>query len=237
MTRARKTWTLSVVALGSLALLTTACTGGEGRAQQADQATVPSDPDVVNSRADRARALGDSAAPITVHEISDFECPYCERFYRQTWPTLDSLYVQQGLLQYVWHVFPNPNHPRAWPASEAAFCAGAVGKFWPMHDRLFENQSAWSQAQDPVEVFVGYAREMGIEAESFRTCLVQDLPAAFIIRDYSAVARAGIQGTPFFSIRPRSGDAIALQGAQPLTRFRTVLDSLLRTQGVEPPGS
>lgn len=231
-----RTRMLALAAIAALPALA-ACSGGEGQAQQTGDATVPSDPNVVSSRADRSRTLGDSTAPILVHEISDFQCPYCQRFYRQTWPTLDSLYVERGLVQYVWHVFPSPNHSRAWPASEAAFCAGAVGKFWPMHDRLFENQSAWTQAEEPVDLFVDYAREMGIDTESFRNCLIQDLPAPFIIRDYSGAARAGIQGTPFFSVRPRGGSSVAIQGAQPTNRFRTVLDSLLRVQGVEPPGS
>ena len=223
-----------VAAVAALVLLA-GCSGGETRAQQADDATVPSDPEVVSSRADRSRALGDTAAPITIHEISGFECPYCQRFYQQTWPVVDSLYVERGLLQYVWHVFPNPNHARAWPAGEAAFCAGAVGKFWPMHDRLFEEQEAWTDAEDALGLFVDYAGDLGIDEASFRRCMEHDLTAPFMIRDYGSVARAGIQGTPFFSIRTRSGGSLAMQGAQPVDRFRTVLDSLLQTQGVEPP--
>lgn len=226
------------LALGAALLLSVAaCSGGEGQAQEADGAVVPSDPDVVGSRADRARALGDTAAPLTVHEISDFECPYCQRFYQQTWPTLEEEYVEEGHLQYVWHVFPNPNHARAWPAGEAAFCAGAVGKFWPMHDRLFEEQAAWTGAGQPADLFVEWAEEMGIDGESYRSCLVHDLAAPFMIRDYGAIARANIQGTPFFSIQGRDGSSLSMQGVQPADRFRAVLDSLLREQGVQPPGS
>lgn len=227
---------LPLVALSAL-LSAAGCSGGETRAQQADGATIPSDPEVVSARADRSRALGDSTAPLVVHEISDFECPYCQQFYRQTWPVLDSLYVERGHLQYVWHIYPNPNHPRAWPAGEAAFCAGAAGRFWPMHDRLFEEQERWSSATDPVEVFAGYASELEIDEASFRRCMSQDLAAPFMIRDYGAAARAGIRGTPFFSIQARDGGSLSIQGAQPPERFRAVLDSLLREQDVTPPGS
>ena len=227
---------LPAIALSTL-LMAGGCSGDETRAQQADGATIPSDPEVVSARADRSRALGDSAAPLVVHEISDFECPYCQQFYHQTWPVLDSLYVERGLLQYVWHDYPNPNHPRAWPAGEAAFCAGAAGRFWPMHDRLFEEQEKWSSAADPMEIFAGYASDLGIDEASFRRCMNQDLAAPFMIRDYGSAARAGIRGTPFFSIQSRQGGSLSIQGAQPPEQFRAVLDSLLREQDVTPPGS
>lgn len=208
------------------------CSGDEGRAQGSAAAEVPSDPQVVSSRADLARTRGDSAAPLRILEVSDFECPYCRRFHQETWPTVEDLYVEAGLAQYRWFAFPNPNHPRAWPAIEAAFCAGATGRFWPMHHRLFEEQDAWSSSANPTDLFEEYAAEIGIDGESFRGCLREDRAAPLIIRDYGSVARAGIEGTPFFVV---NGE-VSIQGAQSVDRFRAVLDSLLREQGVEPPG-
>lgn len=219
----------AAVVLAAATLLTTAG-WAEGQSQSAER-TVPRSPDSIARLADQARVKGDSAAPIRVMEVSDFECPYCRQYFEQTYPTIDSLYVQSGLVEYVWLAFPNPDHQKAWPAIEAAFCAGAAGSFWPMHDRLFVNQGEWSNADDPVSSFVGYARSLGIDEESFRSCMVQDRAAGLIIRDYGAVSQGGVKGTPFFVI----ADSLSFQGAQPVDKFRSVLDDVLRARGIEPP--
>ena len=208
-------------------LATAGCAEGQG---QSTGGAVPQSPDSVARLADRARVKGDTSAPIKMIEVADFECPYCRQYVEQTYPAIDSLYVESGLVEYTWIAFASPNHPRAWPAIEAAFCAGAAGSFWPMHDRLFARQGEWSNAEDPVSDFVGYARSLGIDEESFRSCLVQDRAARLIISDYGSVVRQGIRGTPFFVV-----DSLSFQGAQPLERFRSVIDSLLRSKGIEPP--
>lgn len=221
----------TLLALG-VALVLTGCSGDAGQAQGQEEATgadnvVPSDRSVVVERADRARVKGDTGAPVRILEVSDFECPYCKQFYDETFPGVDSLYVRTGQVEYVWLAYPNPSHRLAYPAIEAAYCAGAVGRFWPMHDLLFERQGEWTQAQDLVDVFAGYAEELGIDAASFRNCLVEDLPSGLVARDYGAASRGGVSGTPFFMI----GDSTAIQGAQPLSRFREALDGLLEGRG------
>lgn len=192
-------------------------------AAQADDSVVPSDIQVIEQRADRARVEGDSAAPLRMIEVSDFECPYCKQYFDQTYPRIDSAYVKTGKVQYVWVSFPNPGHTRAWPAVEAGFCAGAVGKFWPMHDLLFQHQDDWKSADEPVQLFEKYASQLGIDADSYRDCLLQDRPAPLQVRDLSGVSRVGLSGTPFFVI----GDSVSIQGAAPFDRFKTVIDSLL----------
>lgn len=184
---------------------------------------VPSDRRVVVERADRARVRGDTAAPIRVVEISDFQCPYCARYYRQTFSAIDSLYIEPGKIEYLWISLASTSHSRAWPAVEAAFCAGAVGKFWPMHDLLFENQDAWAEAESPTDAFVGYARRLDIDEASYRACLTEDRPSVLQVRDLQSVVRAGVSATPFFIV----DNSVPIQGAQPLERFRTVIDSVL----------
>lgn len=202
-------------------LVALGCSGEGSSAQEAS--VVPSDRGVVAERADRARALGDTAAPIRLVEISDFECPFCARFYRETFPAIDSLYIETGQVEYLWISLASANHSRAWPAVEAAFCAGAVGKFWPMHDLLFENQDVWTEAEAPTETFVDYARQLDIDESSYRACITEDRPATLQVRDLQSVVRAGISGTPFFIIN----NEVSIQGAQPLERFRSVIDSVL----------
>lgn len=217
------------VRAGGALLLTLALLGCEGEPSSAQEGggVVPTDRQTVVERADRARAKGDTTRPLTIVEISDFECPYCRQYYRETYPAVDSLYVETGKAQYVFVVYPSASHPRAAPAAEAAYCAGAAGLFWPMHDRLFENQDEWSGAEDPLETFVGYARELGIDEASFRHCLEQDLAAQLLVRDLEQVARARLSSTPFFIINNET----AIRGARSIDRFRTVLDSVLNAAG------
>lgn len=217
--------------LATLALLLASGSGADLSAQSAGEVAVPADADTVARRADAARVRGDSTAPLRVLEVSDFQCPYCRQYYEQTYHALDSLYVQSGKVRYVWVSFPNPGHDRAWRAIEAAFCAGAAGRFWPMHDTLFARQGQWTGAEDATSTFVDYAAALGIEEESFRSCLAEDKPASVIIRDHGQVSGARIRSTPFFLV----GDSLSISGAQPLDRFRSVLDSVLAARGVEPP--
>ncbi|MFQ5889417.1 MAG: DsbA family protein [Gemmatimonadota bacterium] len=199
--------------------------GGAGAAQQ--PSIVPEDQAVILERADRARVKGDSSAPIRMLEVSDFQCPFCARFNAETLPALDSLYIRTGRVQYVWFSFPNPGHPLAWPAIEAAFCAGAVGKFWPMHDLIFAGRDEWGGSTDPMSHFVSYALSLDIDEASYAACLREDRPAPLQVRDYELALRAGISSTPFFVL----GDEVALRGALPLENFRRTIDSLLVARG------
>jgi len=200
-------------------------------AAQEGGVVVPAEQNVVLERADRARSKGQAAAPLRIVEISDFECPYCAAFYREAHRAIDSLYVQSGIARYVWISFPNSAHPRAWPAIEAAFCAGAAGRFWEMHDILFERQNEWIGASDPNALFVEWAGASGIDRASFAACLRNDQTAPLQVRDYESAMRAGVTSTPFFVV----GDSVAIRGAVPLETFRSAVDSVLVLRGLTPP--
>lgn len=197
----------------------------------ASLAEVPRKQSVILERADRARTKGDARAPIRIIEISDFECPFCARFYEESYRAIDSLYVRSGVARYVWISFPNSTHPRAWPAIEAAFCAGAAGRFWAMHDVLFERREEWTQAEDPNALFLGYAVDAGVEPGSFDACLRNDQTAPLQVRDYESAIAAGVASTPFFVV----GDSVVIRGALPLETFRSAIDSVLVLRGHEVP--
>ncbi len=127
--------------------------------------------------------------------------------------------------------FPNSTHPRAWPAVEAAFCAGAAGRFWAMHDILFERVDQWKTAVDPVGLFELWAAEIGIDMESYGHCLRNDVTAPLQVADYDSALRSGITSTPFFVV----GDSVAIRGAVSLERFRSAVDSVLTARGLETP--
>lgn len=209
------------------ALVAGACTDRSSQAQEqggeADGSVVPSEVQAVVERADRARVQGEEGAPIRLVEVSDFQCPFCAQYFEETYPAVDSQYIRTGVVNYVWVSYPNPGHPRAWQSIEAAFCAGAVGKFWPMHDLLFRRQSEWGEAEDLQDTFVGYAEELEIDAASYRSCLEEDLPWTLQIRDYQNTVRAGISSTPFFIL----ADSVAIRGAAPIENFQAAIDTLL----------
>jgi protein-disulfide isomerase len=202
-----------------------------GATAQESSRIVPSEQEVVLQRADRARTKGDTMAPIRIVEISDFECPYCGRYHAESWPVIDSLYVRTGIARYLWISFPNSTHPRAWPAVEAAFCAGAAGRFWEMHGILFDRTDEWKRAADPAGLFTRWAVELGVDEASYAACLRNDLTAPLQVADYDSAVRSGITSTPFFIV----GDSIAIRGAVSTDRFRTAIDSVLSLRGLESP--
>ncbi|MCK5447944.1 MAG: DsbA family protein [Gemmatimonadetes bacterium] len=225
----------SLTGLPALALALASLAGARHTSAQdvnsADAWVVPSEQSVILERADRARSKGDEDAPIRIVEISDFECPFCARFYQESYRAIDSLYVQTGIARYLWISFPNSTHPRAWPAIEAAFCAGAAGRFWAMHDVLFERREEWVESPDPNALFRAYAEDIGVDDESFAACLRNDQTAPLQVRDYESAITAGVTSTPFFVV----GDSVAIRGAVPLETFRSAIDSVLVLRGHDPP--
>lgn len=227
--RVRSRGGLAIVALAGLGAWS-----GCAQAESAQEsAVVPADLQVASERADRARVKGDADAPIRIVEISDFQCPYCRQFYDETLARIDSAYVATGKASYLFISYANPGHGRAWPAIEAAFCAGAVGKFWPMHDVLFERVDEWGAAADPFEHFVRYAGEMDIDRDSFGSCVRNSLLAPLMLRDYTSVMRAGISSTPYFIL----ADSVAIRGAADFETFRSAMDTLLVLKGAESAGA
>lgn len=192
---------------------------------------VPSTQAAILEAADAGRSRGDEDAPIRIVEVSDFECPFCAQFYTESYRAIDSLYVKSGIARYLWISFPNSRHPFAWPAIEAAFCASAAGRFWEMHDLLFETQKEWMEADDPHALFLEYGGRVGIEAKSFEACLVNDRTSPLQVSDYDAALRSGITSTPFFVL----GDSVAIRGVVSTDRFRVAMDSLLDARGLRKP--
>lgn len=228
---------LRALGLAGLALVPSGAlspSGGALRAQEAPPAApavVPTDQRDVLEAADASRRLGADDAPLRIVEISDFECPFCAQFHRDSWPVIDSVYVRGGYARYLWISFPNSNHARAWPAIEAAFCAGAAGRFWEMHHMLFQRQDEWSGEEDPHARFLDYAEQVGVDRASFGACLRNDQTAPLQVSDYESALRSGITSTPFFVV----GDSLAIQGAVPADRFRSVVDSVLAARGLPRP--
>ena len=152
-------------------------------------------------RGAQSRAKGQQGAPVMVFEIADFQCPFCARFAREVFPRIDSAFVKTGRVQWIFVNLPLPNHGNAWPAAEAALCAGALSdRFWPMHDRLFAEQSAWAMEANPHPVLERIARESGVNMEAHLACVREDQVATLILQDVIFAATTRVSGTPAFII-------------------------------------
>lgn len=141
----------------------------------------------------RDHILGPDSAPATMVEYGDFECPYCGMAHPIVKELIDRLGPQ---MRFVFRHFPLIQvHPHAEIAAEAAEAAGAQGKFWEMHDMLFENQDAL----DPDDL-IGYAVELGLDQPRFISELASHVHAPRVLEDLTSGARSGVQGTPTFFI-------------------------------------
>lgn len=159
---------------------------------------------------------GAASALVTVYEYSDFQCPNC----KLTQPALhDFLSDYQGKgVRLVYKFFPLEEiHPNAREAAVAAVCAGKQGKFWPYHDKLFENQERLDAAS-----LMQYAKESGLETVAFAACTSGAPAKATVDADTADALSRGIQGTPSFVI----GD-LTLRGAQTRERLAQAADRAL----------
>lgn len=171
----------------------------------------------------RSRVKGSEDAPVTIIELSDFQCPFCGEFARNTLAALDSAYIQTGKVRLIYFNYPLPSHHQAWSAAEAALCAGAQDAFWPMHDRLFAHQSDWSGSGRAAEMFAGYAAETGIDVEAWRTCTLEDRVSAVLVDDLMQATRTGAEGTPTFIF---NGERAA-SGALPFSEIQKIIEEML----------
>ena len=176
--------------------------------------------------------MGDSDAPITIVEFSDFQCPFCARFHTQTLPSILEEYIEQGKVKLVFRDFPIQSiHPNALPASVAAECANDQNKFREMHDALFEKQSEWNKLEtvEALSLFSQYASEMQLDQESFDSCLTSGKHIPEIQNDLSDGRDYGVTGTPGFFVGNDQIGFVELKGAQPFESFKKVIDAQLNS--------
>ncbi len=170
--------------------------------------------------------LGDSDAPITVIEFTDYQCPFCGRHFTQTHGQIKSEYIDTGKVKLVVRDFPLSFHQFAQKGAEATECADDQGKFWEMHDKLFETQATWSQAANAVDTFKQFAKDLGMNAGTFDSCLDGGTHAQEVAADMAAGSASGIDGTPGFWILGPDGQKQKISGAYPFDSFKAAFDAM-----------
>jgi protein-disulfide isomerase len=166
-----------------------------------------------------APSMGDKNAPITIVEFADYQCPFCNR----SQPIIKEILKEyQGKVNFVYKNFPLVQiHPQAMPAATAAVCAGQQGKYWEMHDKLFDNYNKLS-----LELYHSLAGELKLDTEKFSSCLNSEDVKKQLVAEMNYAQDLGITATPAFYINGRQ-----LMGAVPKAEFDKIIQSELKKKG------
>ena len=156
---------------------------------------------------------GAEDAPITIVEFSDYECPYCEKWYQEVLSPLMQEYPDK--IRLVYKDFPLAGiHSEALNAAMAADCAGEQDAYWAYHNALFDRKYGLS-----AEAYQKYANDMGLDKTAFAQCLKEERYREEVVADYEYGAGIGVQSTPTFFL-----NGIPIVGAQPYSLFKQVID-------------
>lgn len=140
-------------------------------------------------------SVGAEDAPVVVREFADFQCPACGLFADAS-KRLKQEYVEAGQVRFVYFDLPLRQHQNAFPAAQAARCAGDQGAYWEMHERLYGSQSEWSGSNDPVATFTRYGNDMGLEERRFRLCMTSELHREAVEESRRVAMQLQVTSTP-----------------------------------------
>jgi len=177
------------------------------------------------------RKCGQDSAPVTIVELSDYQCPFCKRFVDLTEPQVESKYIQKGLVQLEFRNFAITagNAPadenEATLAAEAAECANDQGRFWEYHYKLYAEQAGENRGAFLPEGLKQFASDLGLDREEFDGCLDSHKHIALVQEHRQQAADAGARGTPSFLI-----DGELVVGYKSFEEFRTHIEKALAEQ-------
>jgi protein-disulfide isomerase len=177
---------------------------------------------------DGAITLGTQDAPVTMVEFSDFQCPFCKRYFDNSFAQIKKEYIESGKLKYVYMNFPFYQNSK--PAANAAECANEQGKFWEYHDKLFTIQTDWENqdAKSTIATFKQYAADMGLNTAQFNSCLDSNKYQSKIDKETQEGSRHGVFGTPIFYVGNDKAGYTVVEGAQPYATFKRTIDQALQ---------
>lgn len=138
-----------------------------------------------------------SSAELTLVEFGDYQCPACGAAHPVVKQILEK---DKDKVTFVFRSFPLTQHKNARIAAQTAEAAGEQGKYWEMHDKLYENQSDWGNNDNALEIFTNYAKDMGLDIEKFKKTIAENKYADKIAQDQSDGMALGVNSTPTFFI-------------------------------------
>lgn len=172
-----------------------------------------------------APRLGSSTAKIGIVEYSDYQCLYCRDFHRKQFARIRQEYIDTGLVQFIHRDLPLDMHRHAVTAAVAARCARVQGRFWDMHDALFDNQGRLG-----ADLYPMLARQLKLDEAKFSACLDDRTQGQAIARDLIVARHLGFTGTPSFLIGTIEGDTLTVareaRGAPAFEMFAQEIEKL-----------
>ena len=178
--------------------------------------------------------LGGKKAKVTLIEFSDYECPFCKKYFTDTYPQIKKDYIDTGKVKMVFRDLPLGFHQNAPKEAEAAECARKQGgdtAYFKYHDQIFTKTTSngTGLALDQLPVI---AKELGLNVSKFQQCLDSGEFKTEVDKDLADAAKVGASGTPTFFIGKSTSngeiDGIKIVGAQPYSAFRAIIDELLK---------
>lgn len=208
---------------GSVIAPNAAAPQGSAPNAAAPQAPTAPDPEKVKKdlKMGHLPVEGDENAKVTIVEFSDFECPFCGRFYSETLGQIRSEYIATGKAKLYFRHYPLSFHPKAVPLAHVAECANDQDAFLKMHDKIFDNATTVSTSTD--ETYTQWATELGLDVAAFNSCYQAKTHQKEIDEDFAAGSAVGVSGTPTFYINGKQ-----LVGAQPFAAFKAIIDEELK---------
>jgi len=164
--------------------------------------------------------LGNENAPITIVEYSDYQCPFCAKFYKNAEVKLKENDINTGKVKMYYRDFPLDKHDKAKIMANAARCANEQGKFWEMHDKLFETQDSWT-GLSPISAYTEvekFAEEIGLEPTTFKSCVSSNKYYAKISEEINAGSNYGMDSTPTIFI-------VAKQENVDISKIQSIIDA------------
>jgi protein-disulfide isomerase len=221
-------FTASVAVIAaSVAVVASVVVKRRADAMQVETAQTPSMPPVPRALQSLggASVIGNASAGIAIIQYSDFECPFCASFARETWPQIQKQYIDQGKVLSAYRHLPQRASASAAAAARGAYCAGQQQRFWQMHDALFQRRELTERASYEL------ASQLHLDIRKFDDCLLRD-GQEHVQQDIRSAVALRIDGTPTFLIgRVGRNKTVVVthivSGAQPFDTFRRVFDALL----------
>lgn len=173
-------------------------------------------PYLVRSDSHQTASLS-ASLKVTVVEFGDYQCPACGAAYPITKHMLSDY---SGRINFVFRNFPLPQHQYAQLAAEVAEEAGDQGKFWQMHDKLYETQNDWANSNQPLDLFIGYAKDLGLNITKFQADVTANKFSSRLRNDQNDGNSLGINQTPTFFINGQE-----LAGVPTYYNLKSIIDS------------
>jgi len=185
---------------------------------------------------------GDPKAPVTITEFSDFQCPFCKRFWADTEAQIDDTYVKTGKVYFIDRSAGNwvsgnagTGGTESQDAAMAAYCAGDQAKYWQMHDALFSNNmDVEEQGAFAPKRLQAIAQSVGLNMSEYNSCFDSGKYRDQVNKDFEDAKAAGITGTPFFVVTYTVNGQVktdTVDGAQPFSAFQQKIDAALAAAG------